>query len=244
MLLGAAPAHGRERTDMTQRQEIIERLRAVDLGGGSHESLSAIAKAVYEPAGGWTIGACEQLRQTLVRLLGEADTPTSSGRITDELRKYIRDTARWGISPTCEKGLSDIADRIDAEHNRAIASVMNDALYHANDKDMADLGWYRALDADKEVIHADDELFRKENGEPAGRVTAIGVGQRAGWVWTLIDGRNVSIGHYADVLCHHHAPTVEDVLREFAEGLGVPVADSYIATSAAKLRETLAGDAE
>lgn len=31
-------------------------------------------------------------------------------------------------------------------------------------------------------------------------------------------------------------PTVEDVLREFAEGLGVPVADSYIAASAAKLR--------
>ena len=29
---------------------------------------------------------------------------------------------------------------------------------------------------------------------------------------------------------------VEDVLREFAEGLGVPVADSYIAVSAAKLQ--------
>ena len=31
-------------------------------------------------------------------------------------------------------------------------------------------------------------------------------------------------------------PTVEDVLRQFAEGLGVPVADSYIAAAAAKLR--------
>lgn len=31
-------------------------------------------------------------------------------------------------------------------------------------------------------------------------------------------------------------PTVEDVLREFAEGLGVPVADSYLAVSAAKLQ--------
>ena len=37
-------------------------------------------------------------------------------------------------------------------------------------------------------------------------------------------------------------PTVEDVLREFAYGLGVPVADSYIAASAAKLR--LAGEDE
>jgi len=44
------------------------------------------------------------------------------------------------------------------------------------------------------------------------------------------------------LLRHHHEPTVEDVLREFAEGLGVPVADSYIAASAAKLR--LAGDGE
>ena len=35
-------------------------------------------------------------------------------------------------------------------------------------------------------------------------------------------------------------PTVEDVLRQFAEGLGVPVADSYVAAAAAKLR--LAGE--
>lgn len=34
--------------------------------------------------------------------------------------------------------------------------------------------------------------------------------------------------------------TVEDVLREFAYGLGVPVADSYVAATAAKLR--LAGE--
>lgn len=46
------------------------------------------------------------------------------------------------------------------------------------------------------------------------------------------------VGEHMDVAgwTHHHAPTVEDVLREFAEGLGVPVADSYIAASAAKLR--------
>ena len=42
---------------------------------------------------------------------------------------------------------------------------------------------------------------------------------------------------------HHHAPTVEDVLREFAYGLGVPVADSYVAATAAKLRLTEGEDA-
>lgn len=39
---------------------------------------------------------------------------------------------------------------------------------------------------------------------------------------------------------HEHlfrpAPTVEDVLREFAHGLGVPVADSYIAATADRLQ--------
>ena len=40
----------------------------------------------------------------------------------------------------------------------------------------------------------------------------------------------------------HHKPTVEDVLRGFAEGLGVPVADSYVAATAARLR--LAGEGE
>lgn len=38
-------------------------------------------------------------------------------------------------------------------------------------------------------------------------------------------------------------PTVEDVLREFAYGLGVPVADSYVAATAAKLRLTEGEDA-
>ena len=42
---------------------------------------------------------------------------------------------------------------------------------------------------------------------------------------------------------HHHAPTVEDVLREFAYGLGVSVADSYVAATAAKLRLTEGEDA-
>lgn len=62
---------------------------------------------------------------------------------------------------------------------------------------------------------------------------------RGGWVLISRDGSG-----YADTFAfaHHHAPTVEDVLREFAKGLGVPVADSYVAATATKLR--LAGDAE
>ena len=166
--------------------------------------------------------------------------------ITDELREIAAKTEC--ANGRCEKlyrgDLEHIADRIDAKHEEAIASMMNDALYHANDKDMADLGWYRALDADNQPIHADDEMFLK--GDSVGRVTAIGVGQRSEWVWTLRDGRNVSIAHHACTL-RHHKPTVEDVLREMvAAYMDTPLDDSndgeFFAEYAAKLR--LAGDAE
>lgn len=62
---------------------------------------------------------------------------------------------------------------------------------------------------------------------------------RSGWVIVSRDGNA-----YADcaAFTHHHAPTVEDVLREFAYGLGVPVADSYVAAAAAKLRLAEGGD--
>lgn len=166
--------------------------------------------------------------------------------ITDELREIAAKTEC--ANGRCEKlyrgDLEHIADRIDAKHEEAIASMMNDALYHANDKDMADLGWYRALDADNQPIHADDEMFLK--GDSVGRVTAIGVGQRSEWVWTLRDGRSVSIAHHACTL-RHHKPTVEDVLRDMLDSLDLDPTSHVdtgvvIAEYAEKLR--LAGDAE
>jgi len=60
--------------------------------------------------------------------------------ITDELREWFD---RYTMRKDVYDELTAIADRIDAAHEKAIASVMNDALYHANDKDMADLGWVR-----------------------------------------------------------------------------------------------------
>ena len=59
---------------MTERERAITNLMAVDLRGGSHEMLSSIAKAIHKPTcGGWTIGACQVLRDTLVNLLSETD---------------------------------------------------------------------------------------------------------------------------------------------------------------------------
>ena len=104
---------------MSEKQEAIERLQALELrSGGSHEMLSSIAKAIYEPThGGWTIGACQVLRDTLVRLLSETDTAPSGVSITDELRAlFDRDTMRKDVYDE----LTAIADRIDAAHEEAI----------------------------------------------------------------------------------------------------------------------------
>lgn len=54
-------------------EEIIERLRSLDLSGGSHSRLSAIASCFLEPAFGWTRGACEILRDLLIEIMEDKD---------------------------------------------------------------------------------------------------------------------------------------------------------------------------
>lgn len=104
---------------MSEKQEAIERLQALELrSGGSHEMLSSIAKAIYEPThGGWTIGACQVLRDTLVRLLSKTDTAPSGVSITDELRALFD---RYTMRKDVYDELTAIADRIDAAHEEAI----------------------------------------------------------------------------------------------------------------------------
>lgn len=52
-----------------ERYEVANRLRSIRINGGSHENLNAIAKCIHEPLYGWTVGACEHLRDKLVTLL-------------------------------------------------------------------------------------------------------------------------------------------------------------------------------
>ena len=215
---------------MTQRQEIIERLNGLELKGGSHEMLSAICKAVLPHGDAWTLRRCWDLRDRLVRLLGEADAAPCGGRITDELRREAQGHLRYVYTTEHAKHLLAIADRIDTEHEAKVAywqgacykdgydegfASADDWLAQHEDA-MAEHGWYRALDADSDVIKASDELFTRD-GESCGRVTAIGVGERKGLVWVLREGKSVSTGMGVLFLHHHRPPTVEDVLREFAD---------------------------
>ena len=147
--------------------------------------------------------------------------------ITDELREWasVEVPYKYGHQ------LLAIANRIDAEHER----MLGDWDYWESTHVELPKG------ADSEYIHIGDVMDSRVDylfdGKPF-TVRALVLCEDG---WEVADGR-FGNRYEPDSLRHHHAPTVEDVLREFAEGLGVPVADSYVAAAAAKLR--LAGDAE
>lgn len=176
-----------------------------------------------------------------------------------------------------------IADRIDAEYealcdqldtserqkesyredflaaNRQIHASYNDGFDNGfasaddwlgqHEDAMAEHGWYRALDADKQPIKFGDEV--EHNGVVA---NVLGITFHGTTPPTVCIVRG-DCWVEADEL-RHHAPTVEDVLREFAyvgiriaakHGIKAGEIDFYadeeaVAEYAAKLR--LAGDAE
>jgi len=154
--------------------------------------------------------------------------------ITDELRK-------WAEKNECKsycKLLTDIADRIDAEHESACCEAYGNGVMSVPIA-LDESQWVKLpVDADGVPIRVGDVMENVVHPPTHREVT--GVGAECFYAWEDGCGRYSQFG--ANCYRHHHAPTVEDVLREFAEGLGVPVADSYLAASAAKLR--LAGDAE
>lgn len=148
--------------------------------------------------------------------------------ITDELRAWIRDG---------KGSLLAIADRIDAEHEEALSKVY---------MDMSDSEWVRLpKDADGEPIHIGDVMEPKGNGLLFGETSFEVRSMRCdecGWeVYDRLGDR-----YAPSLLRHHHAPTVEDVLREFAltvcKDEALTIRRGVVEEYAAKLR--LAGDAE
>lgn len=160
-------------------------------------------------------------------------------RLTDELRDKIKSAERfYGREFKC---LTAIADRIDEAHQKAITSVMNDALYHANDKDMAYLGWVRPpKDADGEYWFCGDKTMLPDGNV----VEVIGIG--GDWLYYCVASAAITVfGRIrAHDSRHYKQPTVEDTLHSFICDIeeGVRIEDDIIAEYAAKLR--LAGDAE
>ena len=158
--------------------------------------------------------------------------------ITGELRKWADDAL---MRLSAHEDLLAIADRIDAEHERAMAAAAFIAGVPMTDENMAEHGWYRALDADKQPIKLGDEVYQVEGGlvytvesitfYPNNTTVSFGCKHGFG----CDNAHNVH---------HYHAPTVEDVLCELLDKVDDDRAGQaeIIAEYAAKLR--LAGDAE
>ena len=231
---------------MTDRKEVAERLRAVELCGGSHESLSAIARAVLpDVRGGWTLGACERLRDELATLV---DVGGTGDGITDELRSSV---ANYPFRDNRDFSLFEaIADRIDAEHKKAPHEAYpkgwEDGMGVANAKDAQaeylrgrndgyDDGWdagfasaddWLAQHEDAMAEHGWVRLPKDADGEywfcgdkimlPDGNVVEV-IGIGGDWLYYLVT--NVAMTVIGRIRAHdkrhYKQPTVEDTLREF-----------------------------
>ena len=163
--------------------------------------------------------------------------------ITDELRAVAAKAEC--ASGRCEKlyrgDLDHIADRIDAEHESAVRYERCAFWHDASDDELAKYGLLRApIDADGVPIRVGDVvtmdlMFGGKSSPLVVDRMELSRG-KDGELWCIALDTDKECWNLPSLMHHHHAPTVEDVLREFAGGLGVPVADSYVAATAAKLR--------
>ena len=159
-------------------------------------------------------------------------------RITDELREWMAGfevvRPRGNGKPAMFDRLYVIADHIDEDHERELLSLRNlawnngydegfasaDDWLAQNEGAMAEHGWVRLpVDADGEVIRLGDEM---ERGKAHGRVIALMLSNYprkwgGGPHWGIqLEGEHAPTA--LDSFFHHrHEPTVEDILREFAE---------------------------
>ena len=239
---------------MTERERAITNLMAVDLRGGSHEMLSSIAKAIHKPTcGGWTIGACQVLRDTLVNLLSETDEEALREAYTKGREDGMGVANKADMRAEYLRGRND---GYDEGWDAGLASA-DDWLGQHEDA-MAEHGWVRLpKDTDGEYIHIGDVIEWCDSGETL-EVVGIGADDTLFYFDKDSDGEEMADWTSARNKRHHKQPTVEDVLREFAQKMNENVgmytseaidadewrqADSKtIAEYAAKLR--LAGDAE
>ena len=122
--------------------------------------------------------------------------------ITDELRDYFGKSKGMFTDHVLA-----IADRIDAEHEAALLNVHTDLMDAS--------GWVRLpKDADGEYIHIGDKLVDKDDKLVKQAIVKCILYNEEGCAVSDIDPHGC--WYDTSLLRHYHAPTVEDVLREFA----------------------------
>lgn len=128
--------------------------------------------------------------------------------ITDELREWTEQ--RNGLH-LFNMQLNAIADRIDAEYQKAIRELNS----------LADASVLLPVDTDGEVIHVGDAMERRD---AHGRVIALMLSKYPKkWGGALHWGIQLE-GEQAPTAIdgffrHYHKPTVENVLREFTDAI-------------------------
>ena len=132
--------------------------------------------------------------------------------ITDEVREWasVEVPYKYGHQ------LLAIADRIDAEHEAACAEAYGNGVMSVPIA-LDESAWVKLpVDADGEYINIGDvmEWVRYEDDDPTIVRKVSAVGADVFFAWSDEQGRYAQYEAYA--YRHHHAPTVEDVLREFA----------------------------
>ena len=166
----------------------------------------------------------------------------------DRLRGFAA-IANASMSASAQAIVADLADAIEREAMEERTAAYNDGYdagfasaddWAAQHEDaMAEHGWVRLpLDAEGVPIHVGDVMENIVCPPVHREVTGVGV--ECFYGWDEGNGRYSQFG--ANCYRHHHAPTVEDVLREFADRVcnsghqwGLDAADT-IAEYAAKLR--------
>ena len=167
----------------------------------------------------------------------------------DNLRDYVLTAP--SICSTTRAILVGYIDSIDKEVDDMWHALTIDAK-PMTDENMAESGWVRLpVDADGVPIHVGDVMeftYDPPQDQPLFEVSGFGAdGTLFYAARSEVAPRKVT---NATVVRHHHAPTVEDVLREFADEVwnrcceGATASDSgidgLVAEYAARLR--LAGD--
>lgn len=222
---------------MTEREEIVERLRGVRLVEDSSFNTERIAAAICDYRGNilaeLPLDECEKVRDKLIGLLTETPAATSGERIADELR-HLASEWDW-LDPEAGESARKfraIADRIDAkqeealrrEHEAAYDAGYSDGYACANDSlaehegalaeregALAKRGWVRLpKDADGEYIHEHDKVgWRDHSGTWHKNALVVAVCSDGCYV---MDGMVFHV-HASDIR-HYKQSTVEDVLLD------------------------------
>jgi hypothetical protein len=132
--------------------------------------------------------------------------------ITDELYKAVEKNMNEKLYVVMKaNALLDIADRIEEKHKEEMSEAYNDALHHANDKDMYALGWVKLpKDADGVSIKVGDML-----ADGLGRIIPVAALELDDDCWAIVTDDGHAYRN-PDTFTHHEL-TLEDVLSEFSE---------------------------